>query len=244
MTPADIPQFDPALVTRLHGKFLPHWRHEAATYFVTFRLGDSLPVQKREQWDSERRFWLVQRLGAEVEGIAEIPGDLHGFDVERAISMLSPASQRWYHRTYTRRYHELLDAGHGSCVLQEPNCAAKVMNSMLHFHGVRYELGDFVVMPNHIHALIAPYESASLAEVIRSWKTFSAREINSLLVRQGSLWQEDAYNHIVRSASQFDHYRQYIVRNPIRARLREDQYILFSTQDERDERDERDEKAS
>ncbi|MFH1497630.1 MAG: hypothetical protein ABII82_07365, partial [Verrucomicrobiota bacterium] len=37
---------------------LPHWDQQGATYFVTFRLGDSLPGTLLAQWKSERDDWL------------------------------------------------------------------------------------------------------------------------------------------------------------------------------------------
>jgi hypothetical protein len=44
-------------ITKAH---LPHWRQEGVTYFITFRLADSLPKAKLEQWKTEREAWLTQ----------------------------------------------------------------------------------------------------------------------------------------------------------------------------------------
>src|SRR5438132_5294859 len=50
--------FDPeAPVEELFGN-LPHWRQRGATYFVTFRLADSLPQGKLQQWVRERDAWF------------------------------------------------------------------------------------------------------------------------------------------------------------------------------------------
>ena len=37
---------------------LPHWRQDGVPYFVTFRLSDSLPQGKIEEWKQEREIWL------------------------------------------------------------------------------------------------------------------------------------------------------------------------------------------
>jgi hypothetical protein len=37
---------------------LPHWQQEGAVYFVTFRLGDSLPSRLLTQWENDRNAWL------------------------------------------------------------------------------------------------------------------------------------------------------------------------------------------
>ena len=37
---------DPNKSLRIYTRHLPHWRQDGATYFVTFRLADSLPEAK------------------------------------------------------------------------------------------------------------------------------------------------------------------------------------------------------
>ncbi len=40
---------------------LPHWRLEGATYFITFRLADSIPESVARHWHEERVAWLRQQ---------------------------------------------------------------------------------------------------------------------------------------------------------------------------------------
>ena len=47
------------------------------------------------------------------------------------------------------RWHDALDAGHGACVLREPEVVVIVADSLQHFDGDRDEMLDYVVMPNH-----------------------------------------------------------------------------------------------
>jgi hypothetical protein len=49
-----------------------------------------------------------------------------------------------------------LDAGMGCCALRHPDVARYVQDSFLHFHGDRYHLHAWCVMPNHVHVLIQP----------------------------------------------------------------------------------------
>jgi len=46
-----------------------------------------------------------------------------------------------------------LDSCHGRCLLKRPELATIVADSLLHFDGQRYRIGDFIVMPNHVHLL-------------------------------------------------------------------------------------------
>ncbi len=56
---------------------------------------------------------------------------------------------------------------------------------------------------------------------MKLWKGASARKINQITGRVGSLWQAEAFDHIVRSEAQLNHYRRYIAENPSKAGLRE-----------------------
>ena len=70
-------------------------------------------------------------------------------------------------------------------------------------------------MPNHVHVLAAfPTEEAML-EQCESWKRFTARQINRLLNRRGRFWQQDVFDHLVRSPEEFERLRAYIAENPI-----------------------------
>ncbi len=40
----------------VYSRNLPHLRIEGATYFITFRLADSIPKSIMEEWQDERQF--------------------------------------------------------------------------------------------------------------------------------------------------------------------------------------------
>ena len=53
--------------------------------------------------------------------------------------------------------NEWLDQGHGCCALQHPKVAAVLQESLTRFDGDRYELLEWVIMPNHVHVLLQPH---------------------------------------------------------------------------------------
>ena len=56
-----------------------------------------------------------------------------------------------------------------------------------------------------------------LSEIVRAFKTFSARRINALHNTVGApFWQRNYYEHIIRNQSALDRIRQYIADNPAR----------------------------
>ena len=80
-----------------------------------------------------------------------------------------------------------------------------------------------VVMANHVHLLFTALESEtgepfSLAEIMKGIKGVSARNINKLLGKKGSLWQDESFDRIMR-AEEFEFKRNYIIANPIDAGL-------------------------
>ena len=56
-----------------------------------------------------------------------------------------------------------------------------------------------------------------LSEIIRGFKTFSARKINSTKHSSTRLWQRGYYDHIIRTDQALGNIRNYIQRNPQKA---------------------------
>ena len=90
-------------------------------------------------------------------------------------------------------------------------------------HTTGITLGPFVIMPDHIHAIIllddrraglGPAPTA-LTEVVRQLKSFSSRRINQLRGTPGSkFWQRGYYEHVIRNEEDFLSCREYIENNP------------------------------
>lgn len=88
-------------------------------------------------------------------------------------------------------------------------------------------MGDFVVMPNHVHLLVQFLEAVDMQRQCESWKHFTATLINRELGRTGHFWQGESFDHLVRSPEQFEALRQYIAENPRQANLREGEYLHY-----------------
>jgi putative transposase len=115
----------------------------------------------------------------------------------------------------------LLDeAGAGPRHLHLPPLAQMVVEA-IHFNAAvlgHYELHAFVVMPNHVHLLATP--AVALPKLTRSLKGITSKRANQMLGRTGApFWQEESYDHLVRTAVEFEKIRSYIEENPVRAGL-------------------------
>ena len=117
------------------------------------------------------------------------------------------------------RIDELLNGGHGHRWLGDPALADLVEGALRHFDGQRYDLHAWVVMPNHVHALLTPGEERRLADIVRSWKTFTARRANAYLGLEGRFWQREYFDRYIRDERHFETVVRYIENNPVVAGL-------------------------
>src|SRR5262249_38312856 len=138
---------DPDRPVTVYRRNLPHLRQDGATYFVTFRLADSLPQSKLQ---------YLRRLRAEGERTHPPPR----------------SEEDWQERTreITGRAEAWLDEGHGACSLREPRWADELRDRLHHFQGERYLLSCWAIMPNHCHLAIRPNEGQDLEELLGAMK--------------------------------------------------------------------------
>ncbi|HEX5223018.1 MAG TPA: transposase [Verrucomicrobiae bacterium] len=187
------------LVSGLHfrGK-LPHLKKEGAVYFVTFRLADSLPAHEVARLKQERQAILEQARGAK--------------------SPLTWHEEQQLLAWYCDKVEALLDAGHGACWLSKPEIADLVAEALRYFVNERYELRAWVVMPNHVHAVVWPMTGHTLSDILHSWKSFTSRQANKLLHRTGQeFWQTESFDHWIRDDEEHVRLVQYVENNPVKA---------------------------
>ena len=189
------------LVSGFHSRnVLPHLKRERASYFVTFRLAGTLPRE------------VLLKLKAEREAILR-----HALAAKRPLTW---HEQEELFRWYSSRVDACLDAGHGECWLRQPEIADLVAGALKFFTGERYELGAWVVMPNHVHAVLRPLAGWTLSKILQSWKGYTAREANKILGRTGeTFWQTESFDHLIRDDEDARRCCLYTTLNPVNARL-------------------------
>jgi len=185
------------LVSGIHSRgYLPHVKREGASYFVTFRLADSLPREvlmafERQRAEKIRRLEASDRTGRE--------------DADREL------------RRQMERY---LDRGAGECHLRRPEIAGIVAEAVLYFHEKQYVVEEWVIMPNHVHLVLWPMPNQTLSAILQSRKRHTARQANLLLGRTGqTFWQPESYDHWIRNDDEKARIRRYIRNNPVTAGL-------------------------
>jgi len=101
-------------------------------------------------------------------------------------------------------------------VFRDESKASLLVEVLLHYRAEsKYLLHEFVVMPDHLHALLTPVRAVSLERTVQFIKGgFSFRLKSRMLV-----WQPGFTNHRVRDVEDCESHRQYIWLNPVRAKL-------------------------
>ncbi|MDX9993436.1 MAG: transposase [Anaerolineales bacterium] len=176
---------------------LPHIQIPGATYFVTFRLKDSLPLK------------ILEQLAQDTEKINGLPLEL----------------QESGHRRWFGRFDDILDRClAGEQFLTNEQVRAIVTDALRRRDGSIYHLLAFCIMPNHVHVVFTPLEKLngsyhSLTEILHSLKRNSAKQANLCLGRSGPFWQDESYDHFVRDESELDRIIKYVLYNPVKAGL-------------------------
>lgn len=196
--------YDPLGKTTKYHNNLTHWEQDNATYFITFRLADSIPTEAIRKLSIKREFWLLANpppwsLETEME----------------------------FHQLFSQKLDEWMDRGHGECLLRRAELRAALTDSLLQGHGEAYEMRSFIIMPNHVHILTS-LKNISLPDALKRWKGSSATVINRMAGRTGTLWQKDYFDRLIRGPEHLFNAARYIQRNPVKAKLREHEFTYWT----------------
>ena len=205
--------FDPKADFFVHEHFRPHWSQAGAVVFITFRTHDSIPREVLQRWEREKQEWLRRRGHDAAEHWSVV------------LPRLTEKDRADFQKEFRRCREEFLDTCHGRCLLRRRELAQIVADSLLYFDGQRYRMGDFIVMPNHAHLLAAFAAAEAMKAECDSWLHYTAIQINKAIEEKGKFWQQEPFDHLVRSAEQYDYLRRYIADNPHKAGLEPGEYL-------------------
>lgn len=183
--------------------YLPHIENKQYQ-MITFRLYDSVPKEVVDGWKETLSF-----LGSLTSSQREQREPRrHSFstyktEADRLLALLD-------------KYE---DAGYGSCVLKDDKVAKIVHDAIFFYHGKKYNVISWCIMPNHVHVLIEVMKNISLSSILHSWRSFSSNEINKLLNRSGRLWMPEYFDRFIRDNEHFNNVVDYIHNNPVKAGL-------------------------
>jgi putative transposase len=187
-------------------RHLPHLHIPDATYFITFRLKGSLPVKVLTSLREELR---IERAAEEARKVT---------DSQKRLAKHEKSESFW-------RFDALLDSGStGPHWLADREAAAIVQEAIQYRDNREYRLLADCVMPNHVHLVIdlggrPDWSTDSLVDILQNLKWYTALKCNEQLCRKGAFWQDESYDHVVRSGEELERIVQYVLENPVKAGL-------------------------
>jgi putative transposase len=174
---------------------LPHWLVADHSYFVTLRLKGTLPKHVVEELREQRQ--VLKDAEAVEEQVLRLARKQFA-SIERVLDSLSDV--QW---------------------LRSSAAAQVVWEGFDWLREKGWVIFAGVIMPNHVHLLMRNTEGRTqdLLNNLARFKSYTARKINEILGRSGSLWAREVFDHWIRGREKFEGTVRYIVNNPVRAGL-------------------------
>jgi len=97
-------------------------------------------------------------------------------------------------------------------VIFDEQLGTHVVATLLHDDDKTYELLAYCLMPDHVHVVLRP--RISIATIVQTWKSVSARHINAALKRNGRVWQEQYFDRLIRDERELRETVEYVLTNP------------------------------
>jgi putative transposase len=187
---------------------LPHIFAEDKPIFITYRLSFTLPQKVKDQYKQQIDDWNKElaSVSKEERALRLVEKDKRFFDWFDKLIAISPDVPSLLHKDGIR---EIIEA------------------SFQHFDGLRYTLLSYCIMPNHVHVLIFPLIQEDgkiypISHIVYTWKKYTAAAINKTIGKKGSLWQKESYDSLVKDEVGLGNVLEYIVNNPVKAKLVDD----------------------
>ena len=101
----------------------------------------------------------------------------------------------------------------GANQLCTADVAEKLLTAVQHYHQqLRWHVSLWLLMPDHVHALVLCPRDEDLAKTVAAWKQFTARGA-------GIAWQKGFFDHRLRNYESLQEKAHYIRMNPVRKSL-------------------------
>jgi REP element-mobilizing transposase RayT len=131
-----------------------------------------------------------------------------------------PAAHNAARIPFAQQDERLAHSSSGPFWLRDSPVAAMLEQALRYGETVRklYILHAWVIMPNHVHVVLEP--RLALPEIMRWLKGRTGRKANQILGRRGlPFWQDESFDHWVRTAEELNELISYVERNPVQAGL-------------------------
>ena len=216
---------------------LPHWYMPGAAHFVTYRLADTIPIDVLGRLRAERelRVLLLGKRGADSWENKSKAHKQFFADYDQYLDQ--GLGKRWLESEEVAKI--IIDNLYHHHEAKYQLLEYTVMPNHVHVLLVPFELDtdagsvrhvtdasisipkiptDFVVEQDYLSDEVTDTQSP-LTKIMHSLKSYTANEANRFLSREGRFWQRESYDHWVRDHDELGRVAEYIVQNPVQAKL-------------------------
>lgn len=205
-------------MSEYYKRCLPHYDISGSIYFITFCLANSIPkhiiIRMKYQYSDGLKY------------IDQIKNNKLKMDILSEFRF-----------EYFLKYEKVLETEkYCEYFLKNKKIAQIVADSIIFYDDNKYKLIAYTIMSNHVHLIIKPiWKAASktekndsfllddapytISKIMQNIKKYSAKEANSILRNQGQFWQRENYDHIIRDENELYRTVEYVLNNPLKARL-------------------------
>ena len=176
-----------------YARKLPHIQPLEKTFFITYRLVDSIPMCRIKE---------LNEIADQRKKTVKTEEEKYKED-KRHFGLIDNQLDKSANEPYW---------------LKQDAVATIVANSLQFCDGKFYKLWCYCIMPNHVHLVITTLKDAPpLYNILQKHKRHTAKECNKLLNRCGQFWTHESYDHIVRNDDEFNRIAFYTINNPVKA---------------------------
>jgi putative transposase len=189
------------MARHFHRRNLPHLYYSDGIYFITYRLVNSIP------------YVILKTIRAELKKISEIK-------TKRLTNAEKIHLDRRLKRLF-KKYDALLDSGnYGEKYLLLPRIIKIVKHTLNFPDGKDYRLICYCIMPNHVHLVFELLKgNKGVSKIMQSIKRISSTDSNAVLNREGTFWQSESFDRLVRNDRELYNIIKYVLLNPVKAGL-------------------------
>ena len=171
---------------------LPHFYNQDAIYDISFRLVNTVPKSIFDKYFFEKECLIKKRKHKEIDQL------------------------------YKDYIEDFLDnSGNEKDWLFNEAICKEVISAIQFYNEKRYSVIAYCIMPNHVHLILNTmnYTFHPIGDLLKSIKQFSGKQANKILNRKGQFWHGESYDHIIKSRNELAERIDYLINNPVKAKL-------------------------
>jgi putative transposase len=128
----------------------------------------------------------------------------------QAVDILNP-SRMFFVTTSTAMGMRILQSERNAGLLLD------VLRSLVAEH--KFELHDFVIMPDHVHLMLTVYDEMTIEKAMQLIKGRFSHRLSQEFAYRGEVWHRGFTETQVNNRESFEAHRRYIAENPVKAGL-------------------------